>query len=181
QAENDWLSLRHDVDELARAYHVAWNWSDPQYTPGAVGTGPYHRLTGTYQLESNQGDSPRQAAEKAARTVPADRRQRTYQSLMSRLEAPDVIAIDRIENRVTMASSLAPRVAFEADGQARTERWSGRCGRNSRTWGIEISNVQPPMSKNVKPKATDVQGGLTDFSKRRRKRAEAARRSSSEP
>jgi len=122
QAENDWLRLRRDVDDLARAYHVAWNWSAPQYTPGGTGTGLYHRLTGTYQLESNRGDNPRQAAENAALTVPADRRQRTYQSLMNRLEAPDVIAIDRNENRVSMASSSAPRVTFEADGRVRTEQ-----------------------------------------------------------
>ena len=124
QAENDWLTLRRDVDDLARAYHVAWNWSDPQYTTGEAGTGLYHRLTGTYQLESNRGDNPRQAAEEAARNVPADRRQRTYQSLMNRLEAPDVIAIDRNENRVTMASSRAPRVTFEADGRVRREQGS---------------------------------------------------------
>lgn len=27
QAENDWLRLRRDLDELARAYYVSWNWS----------------------------------------------------------------------------------------------------------------------------------------------------------
>ena len=123
QAENDWLTLRRDLDNLARAYHVAWNWSDPQYTPQTPGTGLY-RLTGTYQLESNRGDNPRQAAENAARAVPADRREGAYQSLMDRLESPDVIAIDRNEDRVTMASSLAPRVSFEADGRVRTERES---------------------------------------------------------
>jgi hypothetical protein len=122
QAENDWVRLRHDVDDLARAYHVAWNWSDPQYTPGSVGPELYHRLRGTYQLETDRGDDPRQAAEKAARTVSSDRRQATYQSLMNRLEAPNVIAIDRNENHVQMASSRAPLVTFEADARARIER-----------------------------------------------------------
>jgi hypothetical protein len=124
KAENDWLTLRRDLDNLARAYHVAWNWSDPRYTPGGPGTGLYHRVTGTYQLESNRGDNPRQAAEEAARAVPADRRDRVYQGLMDRLESPDAIAIDRNEDRVTMASSLAPRVSFEADGRVRRERES---------------------------------------------------------
>ena len=121
QAEDGWVRLRRDLDALARAYHVAWDWSNPQYTPLRPGTETYHRLTGTYQLESNRGDNTRQAAQDAALTVPVDRRQRTYQSLMNRLEAPDAIAIDRNENRVTMASSLAPRVTFEADGRVRTE------------------------------------------------------------
>jgi oligoendopeptidase F len=30
QAENDWLKVRRDLDELARAYNVAWNWSNPR-------------------------------------------------------------------------------------------------------------------------------------------------------
>jgi YMGG-like Gly-zipper len=124
QAENDWVTLRRDLDNLARAYHVAWNWSDPRYRPQEPGTGLYHRLTGTYRLESNRGDNPREAAENAARAVPAERRERAYQGLMDRLESPDVIAIDRNEDRVSMASSLAPRVSFEADGRVRTERES---------------------------------------------------------
>ena len=159
QAENDWLALRHDVDDLARVYHVAWNWSDPRYTPGSVGTGLYHRLTGTYRLESNRGDDPRQAAENAARTVSSDRRQATYQSLMNRLEAPNVIAIDRNENHVQMASSRAPRVEFEADGRARTERGSDGSTINTRAtlygdqlvvattgnWGNDYSVTFEPM------------------------------------
>lgn len=121
QAKSDWLTLRRDLDDLARAYHVAWNWSDPRYTPKGTGMGPYHRLIGTYQLERDRGDDPRQAAENASRALPTDRRQRTYQRLMDRLEAPDVIAIDRNEDRVTMASTRAPRVSFDADGRVRTE------------------------------------------------------------
>ena len=30
QAENDWLTVRGDLDELARAYNVAWNWGNPR-------------------------------------------------------------------------------------------------------------------------------------------------------
>jgi DNA-binding TFAR19-related protein (PDSD5 family) len=29
QAENDWVRLRRNLDDLAHAYQVAWNWSDP--------------------------------------------------------------------------------------------------------------------------------------------------------
>lgn len=122
QAENDWLTLRRDLDGLARVYHVAWNWSNPQYTPPGTGTEVYGGLTGTYRLERNRGDSPGQAAQNAARTVSADRREGTYQSLLNRLESPEVISIDRSENRISMASSRAARVTFEADGRARREQ-----------------------------------------------------------
>jgi hypothetical protein len=56
------------------------------------------------------------AAEQAARAAPSDRRQPAYQRLMNRLEAPEVIAIDRNGNSVTMASSRGQRVTFRFDG-----------------------------------------------------------------
>lgn len=124
QAEQGWVAVRRDLDKLAGAYHVAWNWRDPRYTPAGPGTSVRHRLTGTYQLEANQGDDPRRAAEVAARSAPSDQRSRTYQSLLARLEAPELIAIERYQNSVTMASTLGERVTFEADGRDYRERWS---------------------------------------------------------
>jgi DNA-binding TFAR19-related protein (PDSD5 family) len=127
QAEKDWLSLRGDLDTLARAYNVAWNWSNPvytAYTPAQPGAGFQNRLTGTYQLENNRSDDPRRAAELAVRDVPSDQRQRTYQSLLTRLEAPELIAIERNDTSVTMASTRGGRVTFEADGRDYRERWS---------------------------------------------------------
>ena len=76
EAEQNWLSLRGDLDRLARAYNVAWNWSNPGYTSAEPGAGFHHRLTGTYQLENDRGDDPRRAAELAARAAPSDQRQR---------------------------------------------------------------------------------------------------------
>jgi YMGG-like Gly-zipper len=131
QAENDWLTLRRDLDELARAYNVAWNWSNPRYAADRRRTGLSHRLTGTYQLESSRGDDPGRAVEQATRTLPSNQRQGAYQRLMNRLNAPETIAIDRKENSVTMASSRGQRVTFEADGQVRTEQ--RRAGRTVNT------------------------------------------------
>jgi hypothetical protein len=126
QAERSWLSLRGDLDRLARAYNVAWNWSHLGYVSPGPGAGATvrHRLTGTYQLETNRSDDPRQAAEQAARAAAPDQRQRTYQSLLTRLEAPDLIAIERHENSVTLASTRGQRVTVEADGRDHVERWS---------------------------------------------------------
>ena len=127
QAENDWLTVRRDLDELARAYNVTWNWSNPRYTADERRTGLYHRLTGTYQLESSRGDDPGQAVEQATRTLPSNQRQGASQRLLNRLQAPEAIAIDRNQNTITMASSRGRRVTFEADGKVRTEeRFGGR-------------------------------------------------------
>jgi hypothetical protein len=92
-----------------------------------------YRLTGTYQLENTRGDDPRRAAELAARAVPPDQRQRTYQSLLTRLEAPEQIAIERRGNSVTMTSTRGGRVTVEADGRDYTERWSAGRTMNTRS------------------------------------------------
>src|SRR6185295_3346512 len=57
----------------------------------------------------------------ATRNAPPGQRDRAYQRLMNRLEAPAVIAIDRSGNHVSMATSRGPRVNFEADDRLRTE------------------------------------------------------------
>jgi hypothetical protein len=107
--ERDWQDLRRDLDELARAYGVAWDWRNPRAAPASPGPGALNgRLTGTYQLDNGRGDDPRVAAEQATRTAPATQRDRAYQRLMNRLEAPETIAIDRQGNRVSMATSRGP-------------------------------------------------------------------------
>ena len=121
QAENDWLAVRRDLDDLARAYNVTWNWSNPRYTADERRTGLYHRLTGTYQLEHSRGDDPQKAAEQAARTLTPSRRAGAYERLMNRLDVPETIAIDRNQNTITMASSREQRVTLEADSNVRTE------------------------------------------------------------
>jgi hypothetical protein len=132
QAEQNWLSVRSDLDALARTYRVAWRWDEPGAEPAEPGAGFHHRLTGTYQLETNQGDDPRRAAELAARSVPADQRDRTYQGLLARLEAPELIAIERNDDSVTMASTRGRRVTMEADGRDHVERWSAERTMNTR-------------------------------------------------
>ncbi len=126
-AENDWLTVRRDLDELARAYNVAWNWNSPRYAERERSTGVYQRLTGTYQLERGRGDDPGQAVEQATRTLPVNQRQSVHRRLMNWLNAPESIAINRRENTITMASSRGARVTFEADGQLRAEQgYAGR-------------------------------------------------------
>jgi len=84
-----------------------------------------NQLTGTYQLEGSQGDDPRRAAEQAARGAAPDQRQRTYQRVLTRLESPEMIAIERRGYSVTMASTHGQQVSFDVDGRERAERWSG--------------------------------------------------------
>ena len=123
QAEQNWLVIRGDLDKLAGAYNVGWGWGNSGYTPSQAGF--QRRLTGTYQLDAGRSDDPRRTAEQASRSAAPDQRQRAYQSLLSRLEAPETMAIERLGNSVTMASTHGPQVNFEADGKTRAEAWSG--------------------------------------------------------
>ena len=123
QAEQGWRGLRGDLDQLARAYNMPWNWSDSGYTQ-AQPDDVRHRLTGTYQLENAQGDNPRQVAEQAVRVLSSSQRQAMYQRLLRRMEAPATIAIEREDGRITMASTRGPRVTFDADGRNHQEAWA---------------------------------------------------------
>jgi hypothetical protein len=121
-AENDWRTVRRDLDALARAYNVTWDWNDPRYSTGDQDSGVYQRLTGTYQLDRSRGDNSTQAVQQAVRSLPGNQRQGASQRLMNRLNAPDTIAIDRTGRSVTIASSRGQRVTFEADGQTHEEQ-----------------------------------------------------------
>ncbi len=132
QTENNWSSLRTDLDQLASAFNIAWNWSNypGNNTGGGYGnTGGrgYGRrnLTGTFQLNSSRGDDVRQAVDNATRNLSLAERQRVYDSLLRRLDPPQMIAIDRSGNSITIASTRAPQINFVADGREQVETTNG--------------------------------------------------------
>ena len=128
QTENTWSSLRTDLDQLAGAFNIAWNWSTSPGTgyPGNRGGGYGRRnLTGTFQLNSSRGDDVRKAVDDATRTLSLAERQRVYDSLLSRLDPPQMIAIDRSGNSITIASTRAPQINFVADGREQVETTNG--------------------------------------------------------
>jgi len=83
--------------------------------------GPSTPMSGTYDLDPTSGDDAQRAASQATRNLPVFQRDRTYQSLLSRLEPPARLAIDRNGRTITISSSSGPRTIFDADGQARNE------------------------------------------------------------
>ena len=157
-AENDWANERTQLNELARAFGIYWRpgSTTSQTAPYPTDNPPYRTnyppdnrtygnntmLTGTYSLDSAQSDDARRQAEIAARTVPYGQRQQVIDNLMRRLEAPDQIAIERRGRTVTIASTRAPQITFEADGVARTETMpSGRTVRTVATLNGNQLNV----------------------------------------
>jgi hypothetical protein len=135
RVESDWALLRPDLTELARLYNVSWSWSNqsypttgqnnpngPVYGQGSGQGNGLDRITGTFRIDTSRSEDARTAAERATRNMPTRDRQRVMDNLTARLESPESIAIDRRGRSFTIASSRAPQISFEADGQVRTEQ-----------------------------------------------------------
>ena len=148
RAENSWTTLKGDLNQLATAYSVAWNW-DVRAMPGygnntTAGTGVMgndrretrqsNRLSGTFRLDTTQSDNSSTVAENAVRSLPFGDRARVREQLMRRLESPEMLAIDRNGNSVTIASSRAPQTTFVANAaEAREQLPNGSYSRVNST------------------------------------------------
>ncbi|MDQ3172646.1 MAG: hypothetical protein M3Q91_02920 [Acidobacteriota bacterium] len=119
-AERDWTMLRQDLDQLAGASNIAWNWNTGP-PPGGPIYSADGELTGTYRLDTSRSADVRQAADNATRSLPVSQRQRVYDSLIRRLDPPETLAIERRGSSVTIASSRAPQISFVADGREHVE------------------------------------------------------------
>ncbi|MBA2524349.1 MAG: hypothetical protein H0V18_01005 [Pyrinomonadaceae bacterium] len=119
-AERDWTMLKQDLDQLASAANIAWNWNTGPL-PGRPVYSADGELTGTYRLDASRSADVRQAADNATRNLPASQRQRVYDSLVRRLDSPETMAIERRGSTVTIASSRAPQISFVADGREHVE------------------------------------------------------------
>jgi Mu-like prophage protein len=127
--KNNWNLLRQDLDQLATTFNVSWNWSNPDagypgnYPDSGYGNG---RLTGTYRINNSRSEDVRRAAELATRNLPVTERQRVYDSLLRRLDPPDMLAIDQRGNNVTISSTRAQQIQFVANGGEQVETTNGR-------------------------------------------------------
>ncbi len=116
-AERQWLLIKNDLDKLSNYYAVSWKW-DRQYNPM---TKFDSMLTGTYRLNSALSDDVDTVIENSIRLYPQSRERRVENNLKRRLISPDAIAIEKKNLEVTLASSVAPKVMFRADGVSRNE------------------------------------------------------------
>lgn len=124
--ETNWSTLRPDFERLASAYNIAWNWTTTPGSPIGGNDGATRRdLTGTFRLNSSQGDDARRAVDAATRNLSLAERQRVYDSLLRRLDPPQMLAIDRRGRTVTIASTRAQQINFTADGREQVETTPG--------------------------------------------------------
>jgi hypothetical protein len=144
QTENTWSQLRPDLDQLASAFNVSANWNtypDNNGYPGNNYPSRNGNLTGTYRVAASQSDDPRRAVDNATRNLSQAERQRVSDSLLRRLDPPEMLAIDLRGTSVTIASTRAPQISFVADGREQVETTqSGRTVRvKAQITGDELS------------------------------------------
>ncbi|MBA2734843.1 MAG: hypothetical protein H0U54_18425 [Acidobacteria bacterium] len=92
------------------------------------------RLTGVYRLNVANSDDPQTAAERAFSAYAFAVNQNVVEELTNRLTSPAKIAVERRGSVVSIASTRAPRITFEADGRERTE--PARDGHTVRTRAV---------------------------------------------
>ena len=125
EASGQWRDLRNDLNTLSTYYRQSWNWNQDLPTgPLAGGTdlrGFASRITGTYRLNTSASDDVSPIVNRALNSVNIGDRENTRLSLERRLRPPEMLAIEMNNRTVSMASSLLPKVTFQADGTARSE------------------------------------------------------------
>ena len=148
-AQRDWRSLRTDLNLLSGYYSLAFNLDNrrnmPAYTAmngGGVLMNTDARFTGTYRLNTNQSDNARMVADNATRYVNRNNRDRINANLVSRLTAPEMLAVERQGMRVMFASSVAPQVTLDVDNQEHIESYpNGRASRVRASFSGDTLNI----------------------------------------
>ena len=120
RVKRDWSTLRGDLTVLASAYNVEPSWGNSPIS--LSGNKSTNRLTGTFRLDSSRSDNPRDKAQRATQNLRIDERQAVTDQILARLESPEMLMIERRGTTMTIASSLAPKLTFDADGRERQEQ-----------------------------------------------------------
>jgi ketosteroid isomerase-like protein len=94
--------------------------------------GAESRMSGVYRINAERSDALYSVVASASSKLPFAEQQKFFVDLAVRLTPPDLLAIERKGRRVQIASSRAPRIAFDADGVAHSERSSDGRGVTTR-------------------------------------------------
>jgi ketosteroid isomerase-like protein len=98
-------------------------------------------LTGLYRIDTAESDALYSVVADASSNLPYREQQRFFIDLAVRLTPPDQFSIEQRGRQISIASSRAPRIDFEADGVAHAERSVGG-GRVLTKAALEGSRLQ---------------------------------------
>ena len=129
RVDDNWISVKKQIDRLASNYGVTPNWENEDYPQGVKdypdpvvnnsksNTNSFSvGLSGTYDIDMGRSESVDDIVT-ATNIGETDR-----EDLKEKLEAPGQIAIDIRGNQVTLATSKASPVTFRADGRDKVEQ-----------------------------------------------------------
>lgn len=120
--QRDWESTKTLYNRLAAAYGISWDWqSGSSRTNVGVGTSFRINLNGSYSLDRSRSDDVRLIAERAVRNSDVQNKTAAARDIEILLEPPQNLVIEIQGGRVTLESTLAPRITLTADGRERTE------------------------------------------------------------
>jgi hypothetical protein len=125
QAEDDWQRLRADLDQLASYYRIVTHWNTPEFLgvpQSAQVEALENRLVGTYELDRSRSTDVRKTVERALSSMPLSSRVRLQITLMQRLRAPKLLAIERDAGKITFGSSLQDARIYEIVERAQTDK-----------------------------------------------------------
>lgn len=91
-------------------------------SPSAAEVSSAAQLTGLYRIDLARSDKLYTVVAGAQSNLPFGEQQKFFIDLTVRLTPPDLLAIERRGRRITLASSRAPRIDFDADGITHSER-----------------------------------------------------------
>ncbi|MBC7901230.1 MAG: hypothetical protein H7070_14385 [Saprospiraceae bacterium] len=121
-SQTQWSNLKTDLNTLAGYYRVSWNWN--QTMPiDPIGSYPAFdsRITGTYRLNTGLSDNVTAVIDRSLSYYTTEQRDNVRRNLERRLNSPEMIAIEKNRQTVTLASTNSQQATFEADGVAKTE------------------------------------------------------------
>lgn len=116
-------------------------------------------LSGTYELDVTQGDDPTSVAEAATSNMSTDQRDIVYETLLDRLQPPDMLSIQRRGRTITLSSTNAPKTSFEADGVTRREMSNSQSG----TYGRPIPTSTRAVLVGERLSVSSQGNRATDF------------------
>ena len=140
---NDWAGIRNLLDRLAANYQVSWRWDDRNSYPNNTGRNPNNNypnsnnypnnssrynsdLVGTYRLDVSRSENTDEIAARAIANSNIRNNSGARADLEGKLQAPEQLALDVRGNQIILASTKAPPVTIQADGQTRTETINGQ-------------------------------------------------------
>ncbi len=127
--KRDWNFIKTELNALARYYNISWNWNSISNN----NNNSIYEINGTYRLNVSQSSNVESEINQAIRNanVSFERQQKIRENAFRRLESPQMLAFERMNSTVTIASSNSPKLTIEADGRDNSEQMDN--GRTMKT------------------------------------------------